>query len=268
MKKSGLPSSAFEIRALVSKPGVVEEPVRSITSAQTEQAVTDAERMEIADALFLARRMILNFRQSKALSLVIDFCSNETFTTYPKIKKNIVNAYSILHFSTLSDEQIDAFLAEDEVELYRRILSGFGMNPQEIDPILDESKSWTQTTFETNNFGVQTLDGLVRRVKGLPAVARLKAELVARGRMLRWENIYDATHIRERAVLYYASRSRSEKAEILRGVEQKFAELTKRISEPKYRENITSIFGSSIPEKYRWPDPSGDSNGPIVSSDT
>lgn len=186
--------------------------------------------------LDLCRRRINNFRQSVRLDHVIGLCESEPLAA--KINKVTLNIYAMLNFASLSDDVISDFLEKEIKDVYSDVFDYFRVPEETRQAVSENTNASLTTTVELNNFIHAVIAQNVERVNNLPAVVKLKEDMVARGLKRDDMQIYSSADIRERAVLYFADMPSIEKMRIISVTSINYGFLLTRLNDKQYAKKV------------------------------
>jgi hypothetical protein len=192
----------------------------------------DAGKATQLDKLELRRRRICNFRQSDALDSIITLCEAERLPV--KVSKVIINNTAILGFGMLSDFQITDFMARPIEVLYGAACDYYEVPESRRMELVSSQSRIKPTTVELNNFVHYRFLQLTERVNNLPVVKEVMRLNKEHGLNLQADLLLSPPRIRERAILFFALLSPSDKTLLIENLNRLHGSMLDRLTDKKY----------------------------------
>ncbi len=232
-KKRGLPASSLEVGE-IKKPATSYLPAKK---AEDSKLSFDSQMY----ALDLCRRKVNNYRQPEVIDRLIEACEEEALVMPKKMKKVAINTYAMLAFARLDDQSLATFMDISVDDLFRQVLSRFKISETEIDRLCKERSDVHQTTVEVNFFVNGKTDESIARINNLPSSIELRDSMIAADKHKPSDPLYNATDIRVRALLYYASLPLEDKIRVVREIDVEYGEMLTKYTPQKYEERAQRL---------------------------
>lgn len=168
------------------------------------------------------KRKVNNYRQTPLLDKIIELCESEPLGT--KTNKVLLNTYALVHFSSITDDEIEKVFKCDLNELYSLALGYFQADRSEIGQLLSSLRKTRPTTVEFNQYTKHIVDRNIARVNSLPSSVALKKSMVFAGFRTKKARLFSGADVRERALLHFAIKTKEEKLYLIKNIRAEFGD--------------------------------------------